>query len=106
MLDAVGDWACPAANIKTNLTSPVRFNNNGVIVCMSNNGGKTCITGTADQCKAQVASPVDGKPAANCTTTQMRTPANAFCYGAAQALMPFPLDKCEQLYLTCLWPAW
>ena len=93
-LDAVGDWVCPGLSGKPLTTAPVRFNENGTIDCMSNDG-TTCILGDATQCTALVASPADGTPAPVCNATQMRDAANAFCYKASQALLPFPLDNCE-----------
>jgi hypothetical protein len=56
--------------------------------------GTTCIQNlTPAQCAAYLTNPVQAIPV--CNATQLRTPSNAFCYRAAQALLPDNYADCE-----------
>jgi hypothetical protein len=94
---AVGAWECPPTTSVITTTYPIRFNESGVIVCMTLDG-KTCITNlTPEQCAAYATNPVQTIPA--CNATQLRTPSNTFCYRAAQALLPDYFGDCKYLWL-------
>ncbi len=92
---AVGAWECPPTTTIATTTYPIKWNDTGVVLCMTLDG-KTCLSGlTPAQCAQYILNPPPTQPIQGCNATQLRTPSNAFCYRAAQALLPDNFGDCE-----------